>query len=72
MQPSSSEDGEAQHKFPHFDTRVNILCPLQTEKAPELFIVCCSEFENVQNHIFFTADSDGDIAIAPEHRSASI
>ena len=53
MQPSSSKDGEALHKFPQFDTRINILCGLKTEKAPELFIECCIELDNLQNHDFY-------------------
>ena len=60
---------EALHKFSQFDTSVKLLCILKTEKAPELFIICCSEFENLQNHAF-TADSDDGVATLRECRSA--
>ena len=60
---------EALHKFSQFDTSVKLLCILKTEKAPQLLIVCYSEFQNLQNHAFM-ADSDDGVATLRECRSA--
>lgn len=69
VQPSSSKDSKELRKFSQFDTSFSILCNLKTEKTPELFIVCCNEFENLQNHAF-PANFDGGIATLREYRRA--
>ena len=63
-----SKDSEGLRKFLQFDTNVNTLRQNKAGKAPSSFIIYCSEFVRLQNHVF-TADSDGGFAIICEHCS---
>ena len=71
VQPSFENDGKAFRESLQFDTEANILCKNKTRKARALSIVCCNEFEYLQNHIF-NVDSDGGFAFIREHRSEII
>ena len=60
-QPSFKKDNKALSKFLQFDTKANILCGNKTRRALLSFIVCRSEFVDLQGHAF-TANSDAGFA----------